>query len=779
MSLKVEIVENQNETTDIRGLLPLFNLLSNCILEEGYRPPSISKHVALTDYGEKWKNIILKEFRDVTIDEICFAFLILCFHKDALINAKRTNLPKILEILEMDISERKIIFPWIYGMDLYLKFNTKFHSDNEELNYTETNLLLDNTPAGVFQVNNLVVGPFGFLESLENRIHHSSLYAPLSYCSDPTCNSLHVVTFKSGNNIVRNLVDFLQEKMKDYEGPQNEDLVLQIETKRDLIDWHEDFHLEDIIWLLANAFTDDELRILLNELFTKHSKSIRRLLPMTEKYKDKWRMASEEIVEGLMKNECLQIILLLTDEEIVESLENLIQNGGINIPITETRDSFPRRGPYGWLKMTLECSHLGIRSMPTIHGQAIGFTRLRNLIEELYAEERSKLEWKLRHSKGTTFLEKLNKYLLDKDPKVIVNELLLDTREHIQGCFAYLKYGYFFFPENELEDERIIKKILWKLGFNQESFPLTQSTFWERYSKFKSVVTEITSRDEDDKEIIRSEAVNFFVSLEEILENSLSFVSWMLLSDHFIETRFSYNFDKGLDFLAKTLNGRPFGANEVLTLDQNGKNTLFPLITGFGILANMCEEHITKSDDYKRNEEQMPHFNESTNLVNFPFKHKLLLLDVSVTEVTNIISILKKVTRNLEMNQVSNIRNRIKHKHNGSNFPSIEELENCCKAIETTVRTLEDQGLYPSVVNYRGEMSDQYHRNTIKYVDYKGTEINVIDSAQLTPFGMPEYEPILILVPAIKINSTTENLRFRVKETSKYLEMWKGHPQKG
>ncbi|MNE38717.1 hypothetical protein D3C80_1326270 [compost metagenome] len=64
--------------------------------------------------------------------------LILCFHKDALINAKNTNIPNILELLEVDISEKKIIFASIYGMDLYLKFNTKFTSDNEELNYIET-----------------------------------------------------------------------------------------------------------------------------------------------------------------------------------------------------------------------------------------------------------------------------------------------------------------------------------------------------------------------------------------------------------------------------------------------------------------------------------------------------------------------------------------------------------------------------------------------------------------------------------------------------------------
>lgn len=780
MNIELEIGNGDKTDISASAIVPLSMLLRNCILAEDYKPQStLHNHVVFTQYGEKWRKILIKEFRDISLDEICFAFIIVCFHKDILIDTKQTNLDKVFEVLGADITSRKIIYPWIFGMDLYAKFGDDFEEPLEKLNYIETSAFLENTPEGLFQINNIIVGPFGFLHSEENRMLSPVLSAPLWYCSDPTCNSLHTVRFTTGNCVAWNAVNFLLEHMNYYEGAPNDSLLDNVESSREIIEWHADFHLEDIIYLLGNAFHESELRLVLKDLFNTNSKAIREKLPQYGQYKDKWKVSNEALVDSLSKNQCLQLILLMSDKEIAKSIERLIEKRIINIPFTEVRNSTPRRELFGWLKMSCECSYLGIRTVSTTHKESLAFSRLRNLIDLIYSEEHTKLEWKLRHLKGNGIKEKLNKYLIEKEPGVVVKELILDSKERIDQCFEYLKYGYFYYPENELEDEKIIKKILWKLGLNQESYPLTQAIFWDRYKKFRNTAVTIISRDEDDKEEIRSESVNFFVSLEEILENSLSFITWMLFSDHFLKTRFSYNIDDGLKSMVQLLNGKQFGNNETLSLDEKGKNTLFPLIVGFGVLANLCEELVGEREKYKRPIEELPHYCNSnfSTMIDFPFKHQLFFLDLSVSEVNKIIPTLRQVTRELEVNQICNIRNRVKHKQNRNHFPSVEELTSCCDAIQKIILLLEEQGLYPSVFNFKGIISDQYYRNKIKYTDYKGAELKIVNSAQFTPFGMPEYQQVLLIVPSIKIGTTTESLRFKLVESSSYQLMWNGHPK--
>ncbi|ASA25696.1 hypothetical protein [Paenibacillus donghaensis] len=308
------------------------------------------------------------------------------------------------------------------------------------------------------------------------------------------------------------------------------------------------------------------------------------------------------------------------------------------------------------------------------------------------------------------------------------------------------------------------------------SFPKSQSLFWDRLKRFKEVASSVISRNENDKEIIRSEAINFFVSLEEILENALSFTSWMLFSDHFSKTHFSYSFEDGLNIMVEKLNGAMFGDDEKLELNPKGKNTLFPLITGFGILAKLCESVMIERDKYVKPFENLPHYSRNSELIEFPFRHNIHLLNVNLEDIQKIITLLKNTTIVLETNQVCSIRNRIKH--NRIDFPSTEEIVSCCNSINDIINQLEIYGLYPSISNFKRKISDQYDRKISTYLDYRDREINIIRSGRYTPFTLPNDTQFLIIVPALHIGTTTEFLRFRIIEASPYMEVWKGHPAK-
>ena len=91
--------------------------------------------------------------------------------------------------------------------------------------------------------------------------------------------------------------------------------------------------------------------------------------------------------------------------------------------------------------------------------------------------------------------------------------------------------------------------------------------------------------------MIRASGVNFFVSLEEVLEHSLAFSAYALLNDHYAsddQYRFKCSLSDAREFMVSQLDGRAMGSGRPVQLDPTGRNTLYPLIHGFGVLAALC-----------------------------------------------------------------------------------------------------------------------------------------------------------------------------------------------
>ena len=95
---------------------------------------------------------------------------------------------------------------------------------------------------------------------------------------------------------------------------------------------------------------------------------------------------------------------------------------------------------------------------------------------------------------------------------------------------------------------------------NATDFPETHSRFWERINGLRAAATEPEPYDERARELIRGEAVNCFVSVEEVFDSALSFVTWALLSDHWGKAtldRFVYAIEDARAFTATRLGGTP------------------------------------------------------------------------------------------------------------------------------------------------------------------------------------------------------------------------------
>lgn len=759
-----------------RELFTLHLFLGGCLVSPEYKPPdTFGNAISLSSTGKQWVSRIRAAVKNISLLEINLALFVVFFHHELFIDLTTTNPETIRKALDDEILGGRIRYPWVYGRFLYDRFFDMFPSLTKELSYEETAKLLENTPQGVFQIRDVVVGPFGVLNSSCHRFLEPVQTVPLWHCSDPSCYALHPVILSTGKSKVSEAITFILEESEEVDGPRSEWFEFFLDFAGNP-DYYDDMSLAKLPWLLTHAFSEREMRLILTTLIDRYSKEIRLRFPKRKCFKDILSGSGEKISERLTKAQCFQLILLMPDEVIVSIVEFLIEKGTINIPATETRTCGVTYRSLGWLDITCQCSRFGVRSAADAD---IALARLKRLMKHIYKEgqDLTQLQWELRYVDGEGIYEKLDRYLHTEDPKRVVRILILDSPDHIQRAFKILRHGRFVVPSSIEEEERLVDRILWKLGFDIGIYPTYQGLFWERLEKFLETAKMYTTYNEHNRELVRSAGVNFFVSLEEILDYSLSFTTWTLFSDHYSTTKFKCDFEQARQFMASCLNGRRLGSNEPLEFNAGGKTTLYPLIQGFAILAELCNETIESgSKPLIRPQNELPGYCGRTEIELFPFRHKALILDLRKGDCGRIIGLLKEITATFEKSQVCDIRNRIEHKR--TDFPNREEIEEACGAIKEIANKMEVAGVCPSIYLYVGRKVDRYRRGVVIFKNYSGKEITVNQPFQYSACRLPSIRVPQIIVPWMHIGDSLELLRFQFEEVSDYVEMWREYPKR-
>ena len=776
---KIQLKETYTDPEFQKASTELFALslfLKQCLLPPGYKPPdAFGDAIHLTPAGKKWVPHIQDAVIDISLSEINLALFVKFFHHELFIDVTATNPEIIRKVLDGEIVGERVRYPWIYDRLLYDRFFDMFPIQTKELSYEEAVKLLENTPHGVFQIRDIVVGPFGVLNSSCHRFLPPVRTVPLWHCSDPSCEALHPVLLSTGESKVAEAVDFISKESKNADGTPSEWRGFFGDFAGSP-DWYDDMQLGQFPWLLVNAFSETEMQNILRRLIDQHSKEMRQRFPQVGRFKNVLSGSAEKISKGLTKAQCFQLILLMPDDDIASDVEYLIEKRVINIPPTETRTSGVTYRSSGWIHINCECSRFGVRLVA--RARDIALARLKCLIKELYKEEQElkQLQWKLRHVDGESIYEKLDEYVHTEDPKRIASDLILASSDHLKQAFQFLRYGWFVSPLSPEEEECIVDKILWKLGFDIRLYPPHQRLFWDRMEKLLEAAKTYTAYNEHDRELIRSAGVNFFVSLEEILDYSLSFTTWALLSDHYGDTKFKCNFHDARRFMASRLNERP-RSNEPLEFDAGGKNTLYSLVHGFSALAELCSELIEGGDgELIRPENELPGYCHKTEIELFPFLHKVLILDIRKGDCDRITGLLREITAMFERAQVCNSRNLIDHKR--SDFPNQEEIEKMCSEIADIVNKMEVAGVCPLIYLYAGKTVDQYRRSVVMFKDYREKEITVSQPSQYSMCKLPSINLPQIIVPWIHIGDSFELMRFQFEETSDYVEMWREYPKR-
>lgn len=780
VDLLIEMYQDDDFKSHFMDIFEISEFFKSAIMQEDYEPSKIfSETIFLTSYGMKYYNYLKEINDDLNDSEIKFLLLKHLYHEELLIDILKTNTELLKKILNDEIISGKISYPWIFDTQLYDRFFDIFGQGREALAFDDVQKLLVDIPKGVFQLGCNLVGPYGLIKSNYKRILPPTLTVPLWHCPVPGCHKLHLVKLSNAKNKFKKLSATLVSKMEaSCLEPSQWDSYYN-RTASTSYDYYDDTIIKDFIGFFANCFSADEMKLILKRMVDLYSKNLRDLFPKDREFGNAFEGSSGRITDNLDKSECLQLILLLSDEQIIVAIESLIEENIIEIPATEIRfPKSPFRIDTGGLANRIECSRNGIRSISDFYPIAV--SRLRKLIKKIYdtQDKLDLLDWRLRHLKGGSRYEKLDIYLYSENPKKILSNLVLDNPANLKNAFDYLRYGKFSLPMGGVDEEdRLIKKLLWKLGFNVDIYPEYINLFWHRYHKFVYELSRGDNFDEHTRELVRSSAVNFFVSLEQILGYSLSFITWVLLSDHFGDTHYKLNLRNAQEVMAFKLNNASSN-KEKLIFDHSGRNTLYLLISGFSILAKTAIDVIDNNDDLIRGDSEIPEYYKYSTLNSFPFPHRILLLDIREQDREKILGVLRDITKSLSSANVCSIRNTIEHSRDSEEFPTFIEINKMCEIVSKVIINIITLGICPSV-NYRVASNvDEYGRYSIKYKDCNGQEFSLANTGQFIDCELPDFSKPFVIVPCIHVGDSSELLRFEFEESSDYIEMWRNYPKK-
>lgn len=720
----------------------------------------LAEAIFLTETGQEYYDSLKPEPDE---EHILKFFLFIQFYFEELyIDVLKTDIHALETFLDESIKSKAILYPWIYRKDLYDSFFTKFKENTDVLNAEMTKKLLENSLTGVFQIGEYITGSFGLLKGESKRIVMPTKDIHLYHCPDPACKTLHKAHLNDivapFHKLARRMSRFLPQK----EPSEWLDFFVALINK-DL--YYDVTQLNNLQKFIINSFDDSEIVILFSYMCENHG--LRSKFPNNKKYKG----SIADIVKRIDISEIYQFILSKSSVDIIIAIEKLIENDTIKIPITEVRKS-PIKYSSGAYSVYHECNKFGIRATSSMQDFAI--LTLKKVLSKLYSsdEPQRQLKWVLRHKSGDTLDEKIYNLLQTSNPETIINDLIFNIPSNIENLASILP-GCFDLPQTQ-EDEILLKnRILWKLGFNPKLFPLNQNYIWNAFNSLNSLVESIESVGSKIDEI-RAVSSNLFVALEKFLDTSLSFVTWSLLSDHFLETKYKFNLDEARIFMAGQLNKLEYGGEEV-NFDSNGKNTLFPLTVGFNLLGNLCESLLLKKDEYKRGYSELPSFAKSESLFSFPFEHKMLFLDLRDKIQSNIITELQNITHSIEKSNIMGIRNKLQH--NRDSYPEKSELIESLSHLSSVIKNIESLGYHPNSYWKSKMVIDEYNRINVVYVDSNNNKLTLELASEYKGSGLPLNDS-MVIIPSIQIGKTKENIRFEVTENSNFKHMWENYPKK-
>lgn len=484
--------------------------------------------------------------------------------------------------------------------------------------------------------------------------------------------------------------------------------------------------------------------------------------------------SAEQVAGQLSEAEQLQMLLLLRDDELVALIDDCVYNNDIVIPLSEMRSAQVRFSKLNRWDSFVEASSFGLRAQ-----RRYPLVTLMLSIWETYDSQglMEELSWKLGKPVEGLSRDVLMKYIQERGPVEVVRELVLSIRPVALSIANEVNLAI---VPNEAR-EQLVNRFLWKFGFNPSRHNDKYPRLRARLTQFKDTLLRTNViRTEDDREEIRSQGVNLFVSVEVFLEDLISYVVWLLSSDHYIDTRNRFRYDSGsaLASVGRTLGPQASSGEHQSAWSNTGNNTLGDLLVYLSQARRWMQSLLeSEAAEYKRDEKYLPAFVEDAEQI-FPFTHTELWADCDRGELTKFVEGFGTIADRLLKADLATVRNGLDHKRSDSTFPLVEKMSTCVNSLQYALDYADANRYLPKIFWLVSRETDRFGRQKSVLCDYRDHDLLIREPT--TVYGRPPLntkEPILV-APGNLIGLPNSQLIFRVIESSQYSNYWDDYPRR-
>ncbi|MGW0827090.1 hypothetical protein [Streptomyces sp. NPDC002845] len=744
----------------------LSDLLGSCIISDAYEVPArLTAAIKLSSAGA---GLVSRVQSNANPRNECTlsAFLQVSWN-ELLIDPDETNLESIEKAISDEIKKERILFPYIYGRELYDKAFSELRDNNDTLTHKDTMTLLAGAPQGVFQLHDYVTGPWGLVRSREIRYCPPSVWVPLYHCDDLSCKRLHNVLLETGASKISKVRTKMREVLSRQDSAESEweDFLRdQISAHVNPFSWR---HPAGFPSLIGDAFSAAEIRLILHDLLNSTQGKLRASLSgLGQEVRE-----AEKFTEGLNEAQMLQLILLCRDEEIIDSLDSLILSGAIVIPPAEIRKSPRDIRATGYFDLVPECASGGVRFLGS---SSLALLRSRHLISNLFdlgnPTQRERLEWLIRGTDGASFQEQLDQFVCGGPLDGALGSLIFDSGANLKAAEKFVGIG----PrarERLSNEESLRRAITWRLGIDGPSESDVLVDFRQYGTRLRELAMRTHTYAPADQADIRAVASNFFVKLEGLLQEYLKLATWSLLRDHYATSGFVYSPDEAVAFTIRELSRDQSDVH----FSNDGKWTLFPMIRGFDILADRLR--LLKSDEAtQRPVGDYPKVLRSASPYTFLFKHIYPYLDLDPLARPRIVAMLATASHKLHSGKVDEIRNVLQHTN--PKFPTQDEVLGAINAAETVLAEAEEAGFIPVVSRLRESQTDSYGRRTLTLGTANGKTLRLVRPSSYYLTGLPVLSETQYVLRSAIYENSSEVLRLSIREDSEYTKRWSDYPKR-
>lgn len=757
----------------LRRLVRIRVFMEKSIIGPGYRVPAdLHQSIRLTPYGERFFGVLTR--KQVPYPEarlLCFLEL---WNIDLLVDPIETDADALTEAISQEVKGGKFRYPFTYGRVLYDHVaDQDARPSRAYLPEKETWRLLSDTPQGVVQVGNLVAGPFGLLEGSEQRSLEPDRTARY-HCGDPSCNEVHQYwLFSSTEAVINKEREKLTKEFERESAQQSSFTEFLANTNRRAGKFiYDDQNGDAIPILVGDALDDTEKRALLAWLLDNTGGVLRakaRAVGLSGKAAD--------ICKKLGPAELMQIIMLAQNKEISAGLDSLVMAGTIMVPEGETRTTVLNNFKVGPYRLYGELNRYGVRIAS--QRQHIAPLRLRRLVSQMYQlddeSDRQELDWQLRDETGEKLEGKIDQFLKRQTPRDVVSTLLLTRRSNIVVASEKLRFSLDLLSE----DVQRVNATLWKLGYATDDSIDPHARFWRFHEVLYQACRQASlSPVSADMEKLRERSVNYFITLEEILRDSLLYTTWALTSDHHADDH-GFFYRPHIDASAALTTLKIFAAHDTsdhaLVLDD--PISLYALTRGFGLLASHLSDLLEKRDDHKRPDDSLPEWVGMQDLQLFPFWHDLLFLDLAEQSREKVLSDLQEISRSLTAAGVSDVRNSLLHPRTAD----LQKLSIALEAIESAVRTIQRSGYSRQAFKVAKQVIDEDGKATITLSNPHGETALLHHPSHFSWLTLPgphDGHGALHFMSTAFTGNPLEAMRFVTRQDSAYSKMWDNYPRR-